>query len=84
VITLVFFTDVQILILVTSLVILIGSTVIFHLDKAKTALTFLFIGAIGLGLFIASLDNFLVLWDEQYHALVAKNMLQNPLKPPLS
>ncbi len=82
-ITLVFFTDVQILILVTSLVILIGSTVIFHLDKAKTALTFLFIGAIGLGFFIASLDNFLVLWDEQYHALVAKNMLQNPLKPTL-
>ncbi len=32
---------------------------------------------------MANLDPYLNLWDEQYHALVAKNMLDNPLKPTL-
>jgi 4-amino-4-deoxy-L-arabinose transferase-like glycosyltransferase len=32
---------------------------------------------------MANLDHFLILWDEQYHALVAKNMLKNPFKPTL-
>ncbi len=29
------------------------------------------------------MDNFLHEWDERYHALVAKNLLQHPLKPTL-
>lgn len=34
-----------------------------------------------LGLFMVMLDPFLNLWDEQFHALVAKNMGSNPFKP---
>lgn len=43
----------------------------------------MFIGSLGLGFFIANLDHFLILWDEQYHALVAKNLTLNPFKPTL-
>jgi 4-amino-4-deoxy-L-arabinose transferase-like glycosyltransferase len=41
----------------------------------------LFIGTLCLGYFIANLDPFLHIWDEQYHALVAKNLAENFLKP---
>ena len=40
-------------------------------------------GSLGLGFFIANLVHFLTIWDEQYHALVAKNMLKNPFRPTL-
>lgn len=43
----------------------------------------LVLGTVILGYFIANLDHFLILWDEQYHALVAKNLIDNPLKPTL-
>lgn len=32
---------------------------------------------------LTSINDFLHEWDEQFHALVAKNMIQNPLKPML-
>ncbi|MBN2891678.1 MAG: glycosyltransferase family 39 protein [Bacteroidales bacterium] len=35
------------------------------------------------GFFVANLDHFLIIWDEQYHALVAKNLMKNPFKPVL-
>lgn len=41
------------------------------------------IGSVFLGVFAATLDPFLNLWDEQYHALVAKNMATDPWKPML-
>ncbi|MBA2613336.1 MAG: glycosyltransferase family 39 protein [Bacteroidetes bacterium] len=44
-------------------------------------MAFLFIGSLILGLFIAKLDPFINLWDEQFHALVAKNLISKPLKP---
>lgn len=78
-----YFTDKQFIPLVISVIILIISIVIFHCNKKNEALFFLFLGSVGLGFFIANLDNFLILWDEQYHALVAKNLLKNPLKPTL-
>lgn len=34
-------------------------------------------------LFATSLDPFLNLWDERFHALVAKNMMEGPCKPTL-
>lgn len=43
----------------------------------------LFAGALGLGFFMAALDPFLVLWDEQFHALVAKHLMEHPFKPML-
>ncbi len=39
--------------------------------------------AFTIGLFMAMLDPFLWMWDEMYHALVAKHMLYDPLKPTL-
>jgi 4-amino-4-deoxy-L-arabinose transferase len=77
------FTTNQLIPLIISIVILITSIITFHLDKKRTGLLLLFLGSIALGFFIANLDHFLIIWDEQYHALVAKNMMSNPFKPTL-
>lgn len=47
------------------------------------SLLHLFAGTLLLGYTVASLDPFLNLWDEQFHALVAKNMMQSPFEPKL-
>lgn len=78
-----YFTDQQFTPLVVSSVLLIFSVLLFTKERTKPALVFLFLGALGLGYFIANLDPFLVLWDEQYHALVAKSMMKDPFKPTL-
>lgn len=51
--------------------------------KINTALFLLLAGAFLLRLFSLFLDPFLNLWDEQFHALVAKNMMEHPFKPML-
>jgi 4-amino-4-deoxy-L-arabinose transferase-like glycosyltransferase len=51
--------------------------------KKNLGLIALVVGAFFLALFMASMDPFLHLWDEQQHALVAKNMAQYPFKPML-
>ncbi|MEO6901825.1 MAG: hypothetical protein ABI315_01565 [Bacteroidia bacterium] len=76
-----YFTAHQLLPLLISALFIIASIITFHSNKITIAFIFLIIGSFGLGYFIANLDPFLVLWDEQYHALVAKNMLINPFKP---
>lgn len=78
-----YFTDQQIIHLLISSLVITASVVTFHLGKRRAALLLLVLGALGLGFFIAGLDPFLVLWDEQYHALVAKNMLDAPFRPTL-
>lgn len=78
-----YFTYIQIFPLLVSTFILIISIVSFQLGKKRTALILLFISSLGFGFFIANLDNFLILWDEQYHALVAKHMINNPFMPTL-
>jgi len=60
---------------------LITSTLLFIKNKRVWCLFFLFIGSSSFGYFIAALDPFLILWDEQFHALVAKNLIENPFKP---
>src|ERR1700722_8541728 len=52
-------------------------------DKIKLSVFMLFMGCFALGLYVCSLSRFLYFWDESFHALVAKNMLKNPLKPML-
>ena len=49
----------------------------------KSGLVFLIISALILRLFAALLDPFFHPWDEQVHALVAKNMMKYPFKPML-
>lgn len=78
-----YFTDNQIMSFWISAVIIVASILSFHFGKSKLSLLLLFLGSLSLGFFIANLDHFLIIWDEQYHALVAKNLLSNPLKPTL-
>ena len=47
----------------------------------KLSLSCLLVGALLLRIFMALLDPALAVWDEQYHALVAKNMLEAPFHP---
>lgn len=78
-----FFSDTQIIPLYPAVVILLLSVILFHATKYRAALITLFLGIVVMGFFMANLDPFLVLWDEQYHALVAKNLATNPFKPVL-
>jgi 4-amino-4-deoxy-L-arabinose transferase len=56
----------------------------FTLKKnIKQAMFFLFAGGLTARLVIICFDNYLHLWDEQYHALAAKNMAENPFVPML-
>ncbi len=78
-----FFSNSQLLPLYPSVGMLILAIILFHANKNKLAIIILFLGILALGFFMANLDPFLVLWDEQYHALVAKNLASNSLKPVL-
>lgn len=51
----------------------------FHLLQ----LVLLTLLAFGLRCYMATLDPFLHTWDEQFHALVARNMMDNPFVPTL-
>lgn len=57
----------------------------FYLFKKSSVwyYSFIFIGTFMVGLGMASASNFLFEWDEQFHAVVAKSMMENPLKPTL-
>jgi 4-amino-4-deoxy-L-arabinose transferase-like glycosyltransferase len=62
---------------------LLISSVLFYKSRRNLSVALLFLASVAIGFFIANLDHFLILWDEQYHALVAKNLSRNPLKPVL-
>ncbi|MCB0481772.1 MAG: glycosyltransferase family 39 protein [Flavobacteriales bacterium] len=51
--------------------------------KPRLSIALLVLGSFFIGLFAALLDPYLNLWDEQYHALVAKNLSTNFFKPTL-
>jgi len=77
------FTADQLLPLLISFPLLMGAILLFQLGKLKFSILFLFLGTLMLGFFMANLDPFLILWDEQYHAMVAKNLGTEPFKPML-
>ena len=60
---------------------LLALSVLLFSRKRGVSLFLLFFGAIFFGLFVANLNLFLEIWDEQYHALVAKNLSDDFLKP---
>ncbi|MEI8204198.1 MAG: glycosyltransferase family 39 protein [Bacteroidota bacterium] len=66
-----------------SVVLLVASGCLFFLKRYKLALMLLILAAIPLKYFIISVDGFVNAWDESFHALVAKNMANFPLKPML-
>lgn len=55
----------------------------FWQKNHKLSVLLMIAASLGLGVFISMLDSFLVLWDEQFHALVAKHMMKHPFKPML-
>jgi 4-amino-4-deoxy-L-arabinose transferase len=55
----------------------------FLREREKWGLAFLFLGALCLRLVMISFDPFLHDWDERFHALVAKHMMDNPWVPML-
>lgn len=78
-----YFTGEQILPFIIGLIVLFASIVVFNCNKKRIAIILLFFYAIIIGYFVATLDPFLHLWDEQFHALVSKNMMNSPLSPML-
>lgn len=64
-------------------VFLILSGVFCHefINKKGIGILILIIGGLILRVLFSLTDNFFNLWDEQYHALVAKHLIENPLKP---
>lgn len=51
--------------------------------KRPLGLFLLFLGAFCIRLAMGTLTEILNTWDEEYHAVVAKNMAENPLRPAL-
>ncbi len=78
------FTQTQNTLLLLSLFFLVLSLYLFIKEKRDwKMLIFLGLSAASLFSFAASLDPFLNMWDERFHALVAKNLMLHPLKPTL-
>ncbi len=74
----------QLFLLINSLLIITLSVFAFYFKKnINFSLILLILGGISLRLLAVYLDPFLNIWDERFHALVAKNMIDNPLKPML-
>ncbi|WP_157446898.1 ArnT family glycosyltransferase [Cytophaga aurantiaca] len=59
------------------------ASVLLFPGRRSVSLFFLVICTFLVGLFVAMLDPFLIIWDEQFHALVAKNMVDQPFEPTL-
>jgi len=66
-----------------SLCLLVGALIAEVVECHKLSLTLLLVSAMVLRVFAATLDPFLNQWDECFHALVAKNMIQDPFTPRL-
>jgi len=65
----------------TSLPAVVGAYLFYHTPHKKTAFTLVLISAFLIRLLMISLDPFLHDWDERFHAIVAKNMMDYPFKP---
>jgi len=77
------FTHLQLVLLICALMFYISAGLLLPHRNQKLVGLFLFLSAGCVFSFAALLDPFLNLWDERFHALVAKNMINNPLKPML-
>ena len=76
------FAEHQILLLIGTILALVSIFLFFN-RKEKLSIWILVSGSVFLGLFMIFLDPYLHLWDEEFHALVAKNMMKHPLHPTL-
>ncbi len=78
-----YFTDTQIYLLLFAGLFLLLAFIMHVKEKNILSVVFLGLTAICIFSFSALLDPFLNLWDERFHALVAKNMMNHPLMPTL-
>jgi 4-amino-4-deoxy-L-arabinose transferase-like glycosyltransferase len=69
--------------LLLSLALSIVGIYLFRTKNTRAAIILLFFAAFSIRYFMIGLDPFLNDWDERFHALVAKNMMQHPFKPML-
>lgn len=77
------FTNLQFTLLITGIALVIGSVFFHYRAKYSVSLILLLLASACIFSFAALLDSFLNLWDERFHALVAKNMMTHPFKPML-
>jgi 4-amino-4-deoxy-L-arabinose transferase-like glycosyltransferase len=79
-----YFSTSQVISLISIFCIHAASVYFFTFKKnIRAAILLLFIGGIAFRCLMISFDNFFHTWDEQYHALVAKNMAENNFLPML-
>jgi 4-amino-4-deoxy-L-arabinose transferase len=78
------FTNEQLWTIVAAFALGLASFILFTSRRTGWSLFFLFASGLVLRLFAAGLDPFLNTWDEQFHALVAKNMMNHPTTPMLN
>ncbi len=77
------FSNTEVIWIAVSILIGLISVYNFSLGNYKSSILLLVISGTILRLLVITLDPFLWTWDEQFHALVAKNLTNNPLKPML-
>lgn len=78
------FDNFQLIFLSNALLLIFLSILLFHFKKdINLSLFLLVLGGISLRIFAVFLTPYLNIWDERFHALVAKNMIENPFKPML-
>jgi len=67
--------------ILTSIPAIVGVFLYYTTSHKKTAFTLLMISAMLIRLLMISIDPYLQDWDERFHAIVAKNMMDQPFKP---
>lgn len=70
-------------IFISALILLLVSITLHYFGKYRLSVAVLFIGALFIRYFVAHLDPFLHDWDEKFHALVARNLMDHPFRPML-
>ena len=79
-----YFSFSQLIFLISGLTFIFISILLFQLkENPKYSILFLVTGGFLIRFFMIMLDPYLNIWDEQFHALVAKNMIHFPFKPML-
>jgi 4-amino-4-deoxy-L-arabinose transferase-like glycosyltransferase len=77
------FTASQLLPFAVSFLLFLISILLFLKEKASLSLLFIVLGSVCLGISLTLLDPYLGTWDEQFHALVGKNLTKDFLHPTL-
>lgn len=77
------FTTVQQLLLLGGFLLFVASFILHFQGKTRWAIGLLTLGGLCFFIFAAIVDPFLHSWDERFHAVVAKNCMDDPFAPKL-